>query len=486
MVVLPSTRTKLMPASELIAKTATEIVALLKAGEVTTFDLLDALEVRIAEVEPAVNALPTLCFERARDRAKSLAGKPMTERGVLAGMPVAIKDLLNVAGVRSTQGSPIFADTVPDTSDVAVTTLEAAGGVVYAKSNTPEFGAGANTFNEVFGATLNPWDTSRSCAGSSGGSAVALASGTAWLASGSDLGGSLRNPASFCGIVGFRPTPGRVAHGPGALPFGSMSVEGPMARTVADCALMLDAMTGQSPVDPMSLERPAQSFVSSTASGRKPKRVAFSLDLGGITPVDPEVAPLVARAARRFEEIGCVVEEASPDFSDVQQIFQTLRAMAFAASKKDLLVRHRDQLKPEVIWNIEKGLALSTEEVAAAELARGRLYHRVRAFYETYDLVLSPATIAPPYPIEQRYLEECNGHRFSKYIEWCTVAYAFTCAALPAISVPAGFTAGGLPVGLQSAGPPRGEAAVLSAAALFEQVAPWAHTLPVDPRVPRG
>ena len=198
-----------MPASELIAKSATDVVALLKSGEVTTLDLLDALEARIAEVEPAVNALPTLCFERARDNARALAAKPVAERGVLAGMPVAIKDLLNVAGVRSTQGSPIFADTVPETSDVAVTTLEAAGGVVYAKANTPEFGAGANTFNEVFGRTLNPWDTSKSCAGSSGGSAVALATGTAWLASGSDLGGSLRNPASFCGIVGFRPTSSR-------------------------------------------------------------------------------------------------------------------------------------------------------------------------------------------------------------------------------------------------------------------------------------
>lgn len=475
-----------MPASELIAKTATEIVALLKAGEVTTLDLLDALEARIAEVEPAVNALPTLCLERARDAARALAARPVAERGVLAGMPVAIKDLLNVAGVRSTQGSPIFADTVPEASDLTVLTLEAAGGVIYAKSNTPEFGAGANTFNEVFGRTLNPWDTSRSCAGSSGGSAVALATGTAWLASGSDLGGSLRNPASFCGVVGFRPTPGRVAHGPAALPFNSMSVEGPMARTVADCALMLDAMTGQSPVDPMSLAKPAVSFVDAVAARRAPKRVAFSRDLGGITPVDPEVAAIVERAARRFEEIGCVVEEASPDFADLQMIFQTLRAMGMAASRKGLLATHRDQLKPEVIWNIEKGLALTMADIAAAELARGRLYHRVRQFYESWDLVLCPATIVPPYPIEQRYVAECQGHEFSNYIEWCTIAYAFTCAGLPAVSVPAGFTASGLPVGLQIAGPPRGEAAVLAAAALFEDIQPWAQHLPVDPRPPRG
>lgn len=478
-----------MPASELIAKTATEVVALLQAGEVTTLDLLDALEARIAAVEPAVNALPTLCFDRARDAAKALAARPVAERGVLAGMPVAIKDLLNVAGVRSTMGSPIFADAVPETSDVAVLTLEAAGGVVYAKSNTPEFGAGANTFNEVFGRTLNPWDTSRSCAGSSGGSAVALATGTAWLASGSDLGGSLRNPASFCGIVGFRPTPGRVAHGPAALPWNSMSVEGPMARTVADCALMLDAMSGQSPVDPISLEKPAVSFadaVAARATAGRPKRVAFSRDLGGITPVDPEVAAIVERAARRFEELGCTVEEASPDFSDVQMIFQTFRAMGLATARGGLLRTHRELLKPEVVWNIEQGLALTREEIAAAELARGRYYHRVRRFYDSYDLVLCPATVVPPYPVEQRYVEQCQGHRFSNYIEWCTVAYAFTCAGLPAISVPAGFTASGLPVGLQIAGPPRGEAKVLAAAALFEDVQPWAQHLPVDPRPPRG
>jgi len=475
-----------MPASELIAKTATELVALLKTGEVTTLDLLDALEARIAEVDPAVNALPTLCFERARDRAAALASRPVAERGVLAGMPVAIKDLLDVAGVRSTQGSPIYADTVPARSDVTVLTLEAAGGVVYAKSNTPEFGAGANTFNEVFGRTLNPWDTSKSCAGSSGGSAVALATGTAWLASGSDLGGSLRNPASFCGVVGFRPSPGRVAHGPAAMPFATMSSEGPMARTVADVALLLDAMSGRSPVDPISLEKPAESFAAAAASRRAPKRVAFSRDLGGITPVDPEVAAIVEKAARRFEELGCVVEEASPDFTDVQEIFQTLRAMQFAASKQGLLHTHRDQLKPEVVWNIEKGLSLTMAEIASAELARGRLYHRVREFYESWDLVLCPATVVPPYPIEQRYVEECGGHRFSNYIEWCTVAYAFTCASLPAMSVPAGFTASGLPVGLQIAGPPRGEAALLAAAALYEEIAPWAHTLPIDPRPPRG
>jgi amidase len=213
-------------------------------------------------------------------------------------------------------------------------------------------------------------------------------------------------------------------------------------------------MSGSTPVDPTSLEKPAVSFVDAVAARKAPKRVAFSRDLGGITPVDPEVAAIVEKAARKFEDMGCIVEEACPDFTDVQMIFQTLRAMAFAASKKELLATHRDKLKPEVIWNIEKGLSLTMEEISAAELARGRYYHRVREFYQTYDLVLCPATVVPPYSIEQRFVEECQGHKFSNYIEWCTVAYAFTCASVPAISVPAGFTAGGLPVGLQIAGGP--------------------------------
>ncbi len=466
-----------MSLADLIPKSATEIVALLRKGEVTTGDLLDALEERVRQVDGTINALPTLCFERARERASSVPAD-----SVLAGLPVAIKDLVAVEGVLTTYGSPIFAKNVPDSSDVSVCMLEAAGGVVYAKANTPEFGAGANTFNEVFGRTVNPWNTSRSVAGSSGGSAAALASGTAWLASGSDLGGSLRNPASFCGIVGLRPSPGRVAHGPADLPFTSMSVEGPMARSVPDVALMLDAMSGRHPVDPMSLERPNESFTDAVRARRRPNRVAFSVDLGGITPVDREVAAIVEKAARVFEDLGCTVVEASPDFGDVQLIFQTLRAMQFAASKKALLDSHRELLKPEVVWNIEKGLALTMDEIAAAELARGRLYHRVEQFFHTYDLVLSPATIVPPYPVENRYVETCNGHTFSNYIEWCTVAYAFTCASCPAVSVPAGFTADGLPVGLQIAGKPRGEADLLSAAALYEEAAAIDSGIPIDPR----
>ncbi len=281
---------------DLIAMDACAVVDKLRREEITPHDLLDALEARIAAVDPAVNALPTLCFERARAHADALLRRPVGERGMLCGLPVPIKDLTDVAGVRSTQGSPIFADHVPTKSNILVENLEGNGGIVYAKSNTPEFGAGANTFNEVFGATLNPWKTSRSAAGSSGGAAVALATGMAWVAHGSDMGGSLRNPASFCGVLGMRPSIGRVAHTPGAKLDGTLSVEGPMARNVEDLALLFDAMLGAWPLDPLSLPAPTVPFLDAARSGWKPRKVAYSADLG-ITPVDPEVARVMREQA---------------------------------------------------------------------------------------------------------------------------------------------------------------------------------------------
>ncbi len=334
--------------------TACTVVDLLRRGEVTPLDCLDALEARVAAVDGAVNALPILCFDRAREQARRLMQRPPGERGLLAGLPVPIKDLTDVAGVRTTYGSPIFADFVPEASDILVTTIEAEGGVIYAKSNTPEFGAGGNTFNEVFGVTLNPWNTRLSAAGSSGGAAVALATGTAWVAQGSDLGGSLRNPASFCGVVGLRPSPGRVASNPGAKIDRLLSVAGPMGRTVEDTALLLDAMTGENPGDPLSLPR-TEIFLAAVRSGWRPARVAFSADLG-ITPVDPEVASICRAAAERFTELGAIVEEAHPDLSEAHQTFQILRGMTFAVSHAGLLQDHRDKMKPDVIWNIEQGL----------------------------------------------------------------------------------------------------------------------------------
>ena len=466
--------------TDLIRMTATAIVDGLKRGDISPLDCLDALERRVGEVDAMVNALPTRCFERARSAARKLMEKPLAERGLLAGLPIPIKDLTDVAGVRSTQGSPIYKDRIAPASDLLVTHLEANGGVIYAMSNTPEFGAGANTFNEVFGRTLNPWNTSRSAAGSSGGAAVALATGMAWVAHGSDLGGSLRNPASFCGVVGMRPSPGRVAATPGAKIDSTLGVEGPMARNVEDLALLFDAMVGEEPGDPLSLPSDGTSYLKAARSGWRPRRVAISRDLG-LPPVDRQVAEIVMRAARKLEAEGVIVEEAHPDLREARDCAQTLRALSYA-SKRPLLEAHRELLKPEVIWNIEKGLALTGADIARAEAQRGVLFNRMRAFFETYDLLLCPTTIVAPFPVEQRYVAECDGVKFETYIDWLTIVSAITLTCSPAISIPCGFTRENLPVGLQIVAPGRGEAKLLAGARFIEHVLGLGAITPIEPQ----
>ncbi len=470
-----------MSANELIKADACAVVDRLKRGEVTPHDLLDALEDRIAAVDGAVNALPTLCFERARAHADRIMRQPVAARGPLAGLPVPIKDLTDVADVRTTYGSPIYAHHVPVRSDLLVERLETNGGIVYAKSNTPEFGAGANTFNEVFGATRNPWNVARSAAGSSGGAAVALATGMAWLAHGTDMGGSLRNPASFCGIVGLRPSIGRVARTPTFKIDRTLSAHGPMARNVEDLALFLDVLAGEHPGDPLSLPALPTSFLAAARGGKRPKRVAYSADLG-ITPVDPEVAAITHKAAKRFAEAGAVIEEAHPDLSEARECFRVLRAFDFAVSKGELLRSKRDLLKPELAANIEIGMRLTMAEIERAEAQRVAMTARTLAFFERFDLLLCPATIVPPFPVEHRYVTECAGVKFDNYIDWLAIAYAITLACCPAMSLPCGFTSEGLPVGLQIVAAPRAEAQLLAGAKLLEDILGLRGLTPIDPR----
>jgi len=464
---------------ELVRLDARQAVALLKKGEVSPLELIEAALARIAAVEPQVNALPILCPERARARASSLS-----RESLLAGLPIAIKDLVEVEGVRTTRGSPIYAQHVSTRSDILVERLERNGALVLAKSNTPEFGAGGNTFNEVFGRTLNPWNVALTCGGSSGGAAVALATGEVWLAHGSDLGGSLRTPASFCSVVGLRPSPGRVASGPVADPFDTLSVQGPMARNVGDLALMLDAMAGADAADPLAFDAPATSFTRSLEEVPAQKRVAFSPDLGGFA-VAAEVKEVCARAARRFAELGASVEEAAPDLSDAREIFQVLRALKFVVGHEEKLSRHRDKLKPEVIWNIERGLKLGAEEIARAVRGRAALFYRVTDFFRRYELLLCPAAPVPPFPVEERYVSEVDGHKYESYIDWVAVTFAITITGSPALSLPCGFSNDGRPIGLQMVAPPRGEAALLGAARRLEEALGLKHLLPIDPRPPK-
>ena len=469
--------------NELIRKTAREVVGLLKSGQVSPLELLDALEERIAEVDPKVNALPTLCFDRARKQAEAfMADKSDKPAHNLAGLPVVIKDTEDLAGVRTTYGSPIFKDHIPVKSNHTVLKLEGNGGLPYAKSNIPEWAAGANTFNEVFGKTLNPWDTRMTCAGSSGGSAVALASGMAWSATGSDLGGSLRTPASFCSVVGFRPSPGRVPRGPQADPFYHMVATGPMGRNVADAAMLLDAMSGYVASDPLSLARPATPFVHFADNPDKPVKVAFSEDLG-LTPVDKEVKAVCRAAAEKLAKLGVEVVEAHPDLSAAPEVTQVTRAIHFATSMEEHLKNHRDLLKPEVIWNIEKGLALTAADITRTNRLWSQLIQNTAAFFEEYDLLLCPAAVVPPFDVNIRYVEEVDGHKYDNYVGWLIITFAITSTLCPSIAMPAGFTASGLPVGLQVVGPPRGEAAAVSGATILEQELGIVSKTPIDPIV---
>ncbi|MFT4070250.1 amidase [Paraburkholderia sp.] len=453
----------------LIGRSACDIVDLLREQQVSPHDLLDTLAAQVERVEPRVNALPTLCFERAHAHADALLKKPVAARGLLCGLPVPIKDLTDVAGVRTTRGSLVYRDRIPDTSDAGVTHLEARGGVVYAKSNTPEFGSGGHTYNSVFGITRNPWDLARSAGGSSGGAAAALASGTAWVAQGSDLAGSLRTPSAFCGVVGMRPTPGRVSYAPAADPYGTLSIHGPMARNVTDTALLLDAMCGEVDGAPLSLAEPATPFLAHARSPRPPARVAFSAGLG-IATAEPEILAICRKTMDRFAAHGIGVDESDIDLGAATQAFHTLRGIAYATNYEDVLARHRDVLNPNVIWNIEFGLQLDNRAMRSAHRTRAELFYRMNALLQRYDVLICPASIVLPFPVEARDVREAAGRHFDTYIDWLAITYALTLTGMPVIVIPCGMSASGLPVGIQIVGRARGEAALLSAARAFEEI----------------
>lgn len=461
---------------ELTRLTARAMVARLKRGETTPIQAIEAALARIAEAGPKINALPTLCAERAR-----AAAQRVDRDSLLAGLPIAIKDLTDVAGVRTTYGSPIYADHVPERSDVLVERLEANGAIVLAKSNTPEFGAGGNSYNPVLGETTTPWNATLTSGGSSGGAAAALAAGEIWLATGSDMGGSLRTPASFCGVVGLRPTPGRIQRGPSELPFEMLAVEGPMARNVGDLALLFDAMVGRSPIDPLSLAAPTTPFLNAALTARRPRRVAFTPDFG-IGAVEPEVAAVCRAALKRWAAQGVEVVEDCPDLAELPFAFKTLRALGFVAGMHDLYddPAKRALLKPENIWNIEEGLRLTGHQIGQAERARGRIYARMLEFLERYDLLIAPAAPCLPFDVKTRWPQSVAGRATPTYIDWLFLSYAATVASLPALALPAGLSAQGLPIGLQMIGLPLGEADLLSFGADWEALQGIAPRLPIE------
>ena len=470
-----------MDDSTLCFSPAVELAARIRAGELSARDVMEAHLRRIERINPRVNAIVTLHPDRAMAAAGAADDRVARgdNPGPLHGLPVAHKDLVLTKGVRTTYGSRIFSEFVPDQDALIVERLKGAGAITIGKTNTPEFGAGSQTFNEVFGETLNPYDTAMTCGGSSGGAAVALACGMLPIADGSDLGGSLRNPANFCNVVGFRTSPGRVPVWPTTAAWFPFSVQGPMARTVDDVALMLSVMAGPDPRSPISVEEPGTVFRRSLERDFAGVRIAWSKDLGGL-PVDPRITEVLEAQRHVFETVGCVVEEAEPDCSGADEAFMGWRAWKFALAYGDLLRDHRHLMKDTVIWNIEEGLKLTGPELGAAEIAHTELYHRVRAFMETYEFLVLPVNQVPPFDVNERYVTEINGVKMSTYMEWMRTCYYISVTGLPAISVPCGFTREGLPVGIQIVGRPRDELGVLQLARAFEQeTAFWKRRPPV-------
>ena len=457
--------------SELIWKTAVELRSLIRRRELSAVELLEAHLLQIEAVDPKLNAivtyLPELALERARQLDERQARGEAT--GLLHGLPIAHKDLAEAAGIRTTFGSPVFKDYVPQSDDLIIARLKAAGCVTMGKTNAPEFGAGSHTFNPVFGATGNPYDPTRTCGGSSGGAAVALAAGMLPIADGSDMGGSLRNPASFCNVVGFRPSPGRVPQYPKADAWATLSVDGPMARTVQDVALMLGAIAGYDPLSPIALDEPASQFLQPLERDFENVRVAWSPDLDRF-PVEPSVVDAIQKQLPVVADIGCNVDAATPDFRDAYDIFQTLRAWSFAQSFEERFALFgEEQFKDTIRWNVAQGRRLSGGDVSRAQVKRSELYQRVREFLETYEYLLLPTAQVPPFPIEQEYPAAINGVEMRTYIDWMMSCAFITLTGLPAISVPCGFTETGLPVGLQIVGRPRADFSVLQLAYAFQE-----------------
>jgi amidase len=470
-----------MPGRDLTFTPAGELVKLYRARRTSPLEVVHALLARIDAVNPTVNAIVTLTREAAlwNARRATAALKRGAALPPLFGVPGASKDVSPTAGIRTTHGSKLFEDHVPAEDALVVQRLRAAGAIVLGKTNTPEFAFGPNTVNTVFGATRNPWDLTRSAGGSSGGSAAALATGMVPLAEGSDLGGSLRGPAAFCGVVGFRTTPGLIPRYPSALAWDSYSVEGPMARTVADTALMLSVMAGPDDRAPLSYDVDTRLLTAATrAPGVKGWRMAWTLDLGGLVLVDDEVRAVVEAAVGVFRSLGARVEAACPDMSDVPEIVRLTRGLLMVARHADKLAEHRAILQAGLVENTEAGLALSSREVAEGELLRSRQWHRVREFMETRDVWLTPTMAVPAFPIEHPHILEVNGRPVGTAMQRSHLTYAFSVLGLPAISIPCGFTRAGLPVGLQIVGRRRGEAAVLQAAAAFEAAQPWSERVP--------
>ncbi|MGZ5037306.1 MAG: amidase [Usitatibacter sp.] len=464
---------------DIVFQSARRLARLLAARKLSAVEVMKAYIAQVERVNAKVNAIVTFLPEEALKEARRVDARRARGGaiGALAGLPIAYKDMIATRGIRTTQGSPIYANAIPDADHAIVERLKAAGAITLGKTNTPEFAAGSQTFNKVFGATLNPYDLAKTCGGSSGGAAVAVACGMLPFADGSDLGGSLRNPGNFNNVVGFRPTPGRTPYYPTVDAWQTMSVIGPIARTVEDAAFLLSAMAGPDARSPISIDEPGSVFAKPLGRDFRGTRVAWWSAAGGRLagdddiPVDLRVSAVLEKQRKALESLGCVVEEAHPDLRGADEVFHVLRALSFVMRYRELANTHRAQIKETVLWNIEEGMKLDPPRIARALALRSDLFRRMREFMEHHEFLCLPVNQVPPFPVTQPYVDTINGVKLGNYIDWMKTAYYITTTSHPAISVPAGFTADDppLPVGLQIVGRYRDDRGVLQLAHAFEQ-----------------
>jgi amidase len=466
-------------ADEVCLLPATGQAARVRSGSLSSLELVEAHLARIERINPAVNAIVTVVAERALAAAREAdrrraAGLPLPP---LHGLPIAHKDLVDTAGVRTTYGSPSYRDHVPAADELLAARLREAGAILVGKTNTPEWGAGSHTFNPVFGATRNPWDPARSAGGSSGGAAVVLACRLVPLADGSDLGGSLRNPAAWNGVVGLRPTPGVVPSWPSDAPWLPFSVDGPIGRTAGDVALLLDAMAGPDPRAPLSQRAARLDLDGPLHADLGGRRVAWSPTLGGL-PVERAVLDVVEGAVARLGDLGLEVVGDEPDLTGADQVFETWRAFLFALSLGELYDSDGARMKATVRWNVERGRALSSSDLVAATRLHAELCERACAFFERYDYLACPVTQVEPFPVEIEYPAEVAGVAMGSYLEWMRSCSRVTVTGCPAISIPAGLTAAGLPAGLQLVARPFAERALLEVAHAFDGLTGYSGLVP--------
>lgn len=470
-----------MTADDLCWLPAVDLARMIRGRELSPVELIEAVLGRLDRVNPRINAYCTVTGDQARAAAREAdaalrRGDPV---GPLHGVPYSLKDLTPTRGIRTTSGSKIFEHHVPAEDAILVERMRAAGAILIGKTNTPEFGIKPFTDNKLFGATANPWALDRTAGGSSGGAAAAVAAGLAPLAEGSDLAGSIRIPAAWCGVVGFKPSAGRVPRYPTPVAWNAMSANGPITRTVADAALMFSVLAGPDARDPLALPHTGEAWARlAEAASVRGLRAAWTPDLGGAAAVEPAVVAVCERAARRFADLGCVVEDASPEIGDIVPPFRALNAAIRQATVGRHLEQWRDQMDPILVRRLEAGRALTGEEIGRAEVERTAYHQRLRRFFEAYDLLLLPTTAVAATPLAAPLPAAVAGRPIRDHLDLLVPTLAFNFSGYPAISVPCGPTAEGLPVGLQIVGGWRQDAMVLRAAAAFEAIAPWAHRRP--------